>query len=120
MLVLKRLTNGRYPSFYTLGHVFWGSDNYPSVSQKWLEDKNYDLFNKKIKNGISIATLYNRRAFGGIYKRRGIDHMPLFVFETHNPRFKRIDHTYDSNIPAIKKVKEEKTKREIAHIYSNG
>ena len=75
---LRKITNGRYPSFYTFSHACGGSDNGPGQSLEWFNTKGYGLFEEAINPGICVASPVNNRNF---------EHIPLFVFGSQNPRF---------------------------------
>lgn len=75
---LRHLTNGRYPSFYTFSHACGGSDNAPSLSLEWFNDKSYSLLEEEIKPGICVASPCNDRNSA---------HIPLFIFGSQNSAF---------------------------------
>jgi hypothetical protein len=97
LMLLRELTNGRYPSYFTISHACGGSDNGASRNLDWFNQKGYDLFDEEIIEGLCIASPVNNRAFMAElddYTLKGWDkfektlgHTPLFVFGMQNPNF---------------------------------
>ncbi len=104
VMVLRKLTNNRYPSYNTFSHVIGGGDQRPGVSRASLDSMGLDILKTEFNRGISVASPDNSRFGAGFtvpntwFDTYG-HYLPLFVFGTQSNGFRKfVEQKYQNLI----------------------